>query len=124
MLRCLQCNDSIHVSCIYKQFKDAGKEALKNREGWLADFILFSNLAYRCKVCQTNHETVPHVSTDTTNSALLEVGKRIDLLRKEIDAKLDTIIKTTDKEHFNPPSYAEVVTTNIVKSAVSVATGG
>jgi hypothetical protein len=125
-LRCVRCECSIHVGCLLKLYTDANKEALRNKKEWLADFICYSGLSYRCKACVKTDITEPKASdstakahdalhykactekcdaasqmsmaTETASAAIMEsimeVGRQIDSLHKNMDAKLESIIKS------------------------------
>ena len=75
--------DSIHLACQYKAFKDTGKEAFKNRLVWLADYILFAGLTYRCKACLEKKEVV------SAESSVTMVSQDIAIVKQSIVA-LDT----------------------------------
>lgn len=45
---------------------------------------------------------MPQVSTEITDKAMIEVSKRIDFLHKEMNTKMDIIIKSSDSERSNP----------------------
>ena len=132
-LRCLCCGDSIHLACQYKAFKDTGKEALKNRLDWLADYILFAGLTYRCKASFEKKEVVSAESSVTMVSQVIAIVKQSIVA---LDTKLQLLhnaisqlqpcndIASTDgdqPEHHQPLSYAAVVSSDVVKNAVSAA---
>lgn len=139
MLRCLHCSDSIHLTCQYKLFKEAGNEVLKNKLDWLAEYINFAALAYRCKACmKIKNETCTQVPM-TTSDANSEVSQEIVAVKQliaNLDSKIQTLhnavnqlglasheapISDGQPRQGHPPSYAAAVSADIVKSAVSEA---
>ena len=137
-LRCLHCGDSIHLACQYKLYKDAGYEALKNKMDWLAEYIGFAALAYRCKVCVEKYGTCTQVSmaTSETNSDVSQEIVAVTQSIASLDSKIQALhtainqlgpanrVASTSADQSQqvcPPSYAAVVSADMVKNAVSAA---
>ncbi len=131
-LRCTHCANTVHLTCQCKLFKEAGNEGVKKID-WLAEFIQFTTLAYRCKACAENSATVPPSITNSVTKVDLEiiaVKNSIASLDNKIQCIHDFITKqsssgaiTSDSqpEQRHPPTYAQAVSADIVKSAVSEA---
>jgi hypothetical protein len=94
-LRCLHCENSMHVSCHYKLYKDANRELsnTKIKLDWIADFIKFSALAYRCKACLKKYDTStpnsPTISKAPKAQDMIDVKQSI----AAIDVKLQSLHK-------------------------------
>jgi hypothetical protein len=151
-LLCLRCECSIHVGCLLKLYTDASKKALRNKKEWLADFICYSGLSYRCKACVKTDITEPKASdstakahdafhykacsekcdtasqmsmaTETASAAIMEsimeVGRQIDSLHKDMGAKLESIIKS--QSALDVLTTFKPVTNDIATATASAAT--
>ena len=131
-LRCFHCGDTIHVICQHKLFMDTGYEPLKNKIDWLSDFIYFSSLAYRCKACTEKHEAAPQRSVPMTINLIAQDLNAVKQSIATLDTKIQSLSNAIaqlgsishvesnfDDHRLQPPSYASVVSVDMVKSAVS-----
>jgi hypothetical protein len=129
-MRCLHCGDAIHTDCLFKLFQDGCNEAPKNKPDWLLKFINVSALAYRCKACiekLEKHAPVPNSSMDTVKQFMADMDKKIQSIQEEV-TKLSqsncsrTLSASNDlPNQRQPPTYAQVITTDTVKTAVAQA---
>ena len=119
-------------------YKDAGYEAQKNKMDWLAEYIGFAALAYRCKVCVEKYGTCTQVSmaTSETNSDVSQEIVAVTQSIASLDSKIQALhtainqlgpanrVASTSADQSQqvcPPSYAAVVSADMVKNAVSAA---
>ena len=130
LLRCLHCTNTVHLGCQCKLFKDAGNEALRNKVDWLAEFIKFTSLAFCCKACVGKKETVPQELLKSDEQKLDEVKLSIVSLDNKLQSLQDAVAKLSSSDtstsndqskQRHPPTYAQAVSADLVKSAVSEA---
>ncbi len=142
-LKCDICNKPVLVACLHNQFKQTGGLAPKYTCSieWLHAFINHSDLKYTCQLCRAAGSKSHDVPTTVISSSSSTVGNsnapNLSILMKSIDdmnIKLNklcssissvstTITNTGSSTAINgnetihhPPSYSDVVTSNIVSS--------
>ena len=97
---------------------------------WLAEFIQFTSLVFRCKACLKKTETVPQEPLKSDDQKLDEVKLSIASLDNKLQSLQDAVAKLCSndtsmaneqsKQH-QPTTYAQAVSADFVKSAVSEA---
>jgi hypothetical protein len=131
-LRCFHCGDAVHVSCLHKAYKDTpGKEASKNQRDWLADFINFCALAYRCKDCVKKCATAPSkkmtVSMTPTNNDIDSMKQSLAALGDKIESLCSEMTKlkpngseacTPVIQPCQPKKFAELFSSDDMKNVV------
>ena len=118
--------------CQHKLFKDASYEPQKNKIEWLSDFIYFSSLAYRCKAYTEKHEAAPQQSVPMTTNLVVQNLNTVKRSIATLDFKIQSLSNAiaqlgsishvesnSDDHRLQPPSYASVVSVDMVKSAIS-----
>ena len=115
MLRCLHCVNAIYLSCQCKLFKDAGNVTLRSKVDWLAEFIQFRPLVFRCKACLGKKETVSQELLKPEDQKIYEVKLSIASLDNKLQLLQDTVAKLSSSNKFtskdqskqwHPPTYA------------------